>query len=1246
MALSTVEQQIFKRLGDNNVKKIVLVGEPGVGKTWMAKRSSDHAIRKQLFEFSLWVFLKRKYDFKALQESIARQLSILSITDEWEDEDDNEETKRKEEEIRGNLEQKISATLEEKKFLLILDDEGNKMNAEIEDLLDFCQKKSSKVLITASKRDSSNESEGEVVIEVKPLSLEKSLSLFQERVGETVYELPGIKQLAEAFIQKTKYLPAATIMVAKVLSYLGQHDYGRRTLESALEEACDNESYNITQLLRSGYGMLPYGILIDCCWGGSHFFRDRSVHYNELIAYWIMEGYLGRVDCIEKAYEKGHHVIMELIDCGMLKTLEVGYVIMEEAMKNLDDCHPRGFGGTASLGLANVFEDGEWEGLGRITQADGMIKTLCCGKEGQKLSTLLLDGSRPWREVVDNFPKLEQQLQTLALFNATLKSLPLPLSKMHNFRVLVLRGCDFLGNITLDNIDPSPTLEKLTVLEISGSGSLKTIPGNFFKHMPHLRSLNLSALHINSLPSSLYDLSELVWLVLRGCSCLETLGSLKNFKKLLELDLSGATSLKSIQDKRFSENKKLQTLNLSHSQIKSLPLLNDLVELTHLSLSGCTHLDRLRGISKVTRLQVLDLSDSQKIKEFHDQSLENNAALQILDLSRTSVDRLPSSINPRYLYLKGCSQLQKLPFIEALKDLEVLDLSGASSLVEIEGKFFEHLSHLRVLNLSETKVKSLPSLSNLFDLRQLLLSCCSDLVELPDLNSLKKLEMLDLSGCCALKGMSHLQTPDLPESKTECQPSLSSLSNLRHLLLKRCTKLTVLPPLESLSKLEELNLCGISSLKGNADFLRCMSHLQILDLSETLLEQLPSMSNLKNLKQLFLRGLGLKTVPDLEALTKLEVLDLSGTSVTCLPPLNNFSNLRQLLLRDCSRLEEFLHVEMPDLLGATVKELPYGISKLTHLEHLDLPNIDNIKGDDTGRIKSPPEEPNQYLWSISSFPAETLSNSDRSSVSVSSNQFLQFLEKNISFWETSFTKFHFCVHPSEGENKNGDGYLCRNELIFSDIYFRTSQFAQFKEKRSLEIRGFHHLPKGIENVLSHADCVFLTDNKFKTLLSDLSASNLLAMRGCWIERCREMKSLFCEEEAEDISKLGKTLEILGVSDAINLRSICSGNLQFEVFQNLRCLYLDCCPNLSTVFSSSQLPENLKVLQIKFCDKLETVFKQTSAERRLPNLDTLHLWELPELNGIGCALPSLQTLKVWECPKLQKLEEYIKLAESL
>ncbi|GFZ06287.1 hypothetical protein Acr_18g0004570 [Actinidia rufa] len=1045
MASSTVAQRkrkLLELLKDDEVRSIVLFGESGIGKTWTARDISSLARKRGSVDIILWVFLNRKYDRDTLCDSLAHQLSLLPSPGESEVQDGNEK-------LKG---QQISTAVSGKKLLLVLDDEGNKMNEEeimslLGSLLNLDQH-NHKVLIT---RRSVSDREDD----------KKSL-------------------------HETKYLPDAIVLMAKAFNHFAHQDSGVEKLKRSLEEAPGNETYNITHLLRSGYDLLPNCILIDCCWGGSHFFRDCGfIHYNELIAYWMIEGYLGPINCIDKAYERGHQFVMELIDFRILKkveaecvimerpTLKLDDILMERAIK-LDDCHCGGFGGATSLGLATAFSalgDDKWKGLGRITHKNGVIKTLHWGKR-PKFSTLLLDGNSLRKEFPCNFLQFNQEYQELQI---------VPL-----------------------------TSDQLTVLEISGPSSLTSIPDEFFKHMPKLRSLNLSTLLIDSLPSSLYELREIRWLILRGCSHLKKLKSLRSFKDLMVLDLSGATSLEK--------------------------------------------LNRLRGINSVDTLQVLDLSGASKFKEFHDQSLENIVGLKILDLSGTAVDHLPFSLgNPHHLYFKECTQLK--------------------------------------------------------DLSCLLLSHCSTLEELPELKSLEKLEVLDLSGCIALTGlhdksfeqMSFLWRLDLSETNINFLPSLPNVNNLRHLLLRNCSKLQVLPPLESLSKLEELNLCGSGFLtKTGATFLKDMNHLVILDLSETLLQQLPSMSNLKNLRELYLRGCpSLKAVPDLDALTKLEVLDLSGTAVGYLPSLKNFSTLNRLLLKDCPCLQEFLQIETLHLLEATVKELPYGISELTHLERLDLPNLKNTQESGNSMMK----EPNQYGWGISSLPAEKVGDNGRPPVSVSSSQFLQVVENNPLLWKTSFNKLHFSVHSFEEQDQKGDISFCRDDFAFRDIYFLTRQFSGFQMQSSLEICGFHHPPKGIDDVLCHADCIFLSDNTFERWLSDLGASNLKGLKGCWIERCREIESVFHEDE---VVKLG----------------------------------------------SLEMPLNLEVLQVKFCDELVSVFEQASPELELPNLVTLYLWELPKLKSIGiitdfeehlCNLTTRLELRCWtteSCLCLLKLSSQL------
>ncbi|XP_056159904.1 putative disease resistance protein At4g19050 [Syzygium oleosum] len=1262
------KQEILTVLSDNNVKTVVLFGE---AKTWMAKEIANSASLKGSSYGTIWVVPGYYYEGKSLVENIDFQLSVFPSNEEWE-EDDDSDVEQQEQEVDLDLKRGILKKLELMKtaagkdpyLLVVLDDvidmDQNKILLDLSDLL---QGHLLKVLITRRGSDIGigNEGNADTVrtdnvrsYEIKFLSPVESSDLLQNRVKVEVSRANGFERLSAAIGKSSSGHPGAIIMIAKAMNNVNTSE-----LDNAVEEAASIiESADIETLLQHVYKMLP-STLNKCCWHCRYLFLHHdSIHYNELIAHWLLEGYFDHHDNIEKAYEEAHRTLMELKNRGILRGKENSYVYMESDALGVDDHRRDGLSGSAYVGVASVLNDQTWAGLGRIIQTDGMIKT--SSKKRNEMSTLFIDGARFCREVPETFFQHIQRLKVLVILNPMFKRVPSPLSKMKELQVLVLRGCRLL-----ESVDEIHELTNLLALEISGACFVKEIHDDLFKLMKDLRSLNLSEVGIKRLPASVLNLGELRWLILRNCPNLEQLCDVYLLKKkealnqevlslakLEVLDFSGSDSFQRIQVKTLSPLKKLQILNLSKTSIRRMPFFHDLRELTRLLLSDCPSLARLPTLRPLLKLQILDLAKTTSLKEVQDDSQKTKTDFRVLDLTGSAVNKLPCNISSlSYLLLSGCVELPKLPSTQNLRGLEELNLSDASILEEFEDDSFEHLNSLRRLILSNTRIKALPSLSELSELRLLLLKNCKFLTKLQNLSILKKLEVVNLSGCSELviawndsfQAMSHLKTINLSETKIKSLPPDFFPVSLHHLIIRNCPEWNDLPSLEALVNLEVLDLCGAKYLIDiKLEFLSHMSKLRILNLSEIEFEQLPSLSHLTNLRELSLRGCSCK-VSKLDALKELELLDLSGTKVRSLPTLEIFSKLQQLLLRDCADLESLVNLksltelEVLDLSGTKIKEFPYETSDLTSLRKLNLRDMKHIKEIDWTKIKCIPEEFN--LGGCGSLSSEIAASSDWPSIKICGTRFFQFVEKNLLLRNTCFQKFHFSVWLP----KNSDGriYNLGDRGLLMDIKSQ-GRIPHHKElERYLEIHGSCCISSIPEHVLEHADHISLMDDSSFSHLSELVKENLRSIRSCWLDRCTNIRSIVTGEEDARVS--GK-LDFLYLCNLSSLRRMCDDTVQSEVFEGLKSLYIDCCPMLADIFPLSKLPKKLETLQIKFCEKMEKLFNpDMSAEC---NLQTLDLLELPKLERIGVMMVSLRVLKVRKCQNLENLDEVLGEAENL
>ncbi|XP_040954387.1 putative disease resistance protein At4g19050 isoform X2 [Gossypium hirsutum] len=1209
-------------------KGFALTGRPGVGKTWLAKQITESAVSPEgPFYMSLWMSLSlnQKKDEMSLFQSIARQLSIPNLGSMWEDADDIDNDDKREEVADEKLEAKVRGELNERYecyngkekggkkhmfLLVVLDCEGEVKSEDYEEIMDQIlfpkgYKNGSDIKRLTSFLITSRELGNPDFIErkVQPYSGDEAVAFLKDRVDNHV-SLPLKFQTLYADIKKrSQVLPAEIIMLAEALNHTATDE-----LDNAFDaahfilKAAEND--DVIPLLPFIYGQFPDdNCLIDCFWHSWNLLgKHGGVQYNELIARWILEGHLDLADGIRKAYNKGYNVMMELVDRGMLKMQEDNLIVLERATLGLEDRNCRELFEKSNLGLAGILEDKGRKVFERMTPTDGMMKTVKVDKKGKSVSSLLIDGSRFSREDPKKFFKEKQHLEVLALFNPRLTCIPDPIPKMNNLLLLVIRGC-----YLLQTVDCIKGLKELMALEITGSPLLKEMPKDFFTEMTKLRSLNLSALGIESLPD-VFRLTKLRRLILRNCTYLKALPKLASLKDLEVFDVSGSFNLKRLQEKSFQSFHKLRFADFSGTSIEKLPIVQTFANLTVLLVRGCVCLSGLRFMKHLHKLKVLDVSGATKIKEIFYDCFTDTDNLKILDLSETDIRFLPESLGKslRDLKLKGCSNLERLLDTKNLISLESLDLSDCSSLKGFPNNFFEHLTSLKSLDLSNSQVKSFPSHFDLPFLRHLLLKNCSfeslpesktfasfdelrNLVELdllgckspaeklPSLEHLIELEVINLSGYKALseidasfEHMSWLQVLNLSETKVSRLPKLSNPRKLRSLILNNCTQLQTSPDFDILSELEELNLRGTCSLTNiKAESLSCLPQLKTLRLSKSSFEAIQSY--LPNLKQL-------------------EVLDLSGENVEFVPSLDNLISLRQLLLGGCSKLNKLpplnllSELEVLDLSGTKVLKIGEKIWNLK-LKRLYLPEEAIEEFNNGVRRKKLEDLPLElkldhcYVSKHSEIPQGD--NVPR--IVVQGVELLKSLKKDSALLE----RIRHSIFSVRAQPKKEDNFSDSRKHIFSCIYSKIKKLpSEVKDDQCLEIQGFDVFPSDIEVLLEHATYVFLVENGFLKNLSDLKPDSLKNIRGCWLERCNNVeKSIFVEA---DLGKWG-TLEILWISNLLKLKSLYEEKVQSLSFGSIKHLYIDCCPKLETVFPSWLITENLETLQITFCDNLKTLF---------------------------------------------------------
>ncbi|KAF5187496.1 Suppressor of npr1-1 [Thalictrum thalictroides] len=1283
---------VWEWLNDEGVGIISIQGKSGMGKTLMVRHLTKRA--DNLFDCVISVSLCNQ-TFKQVLMQILDQLDGRVTTD---CEGSYVGVTKKE------LKQKVASSLENKSYLLVLDDYDYNRHGEIDvSELGFPapkeKNKSSKVLLIGPKYSSTCQYTDKVREVAECLSEDEAWLLFQGITGLDINS-PSVREVAKPLLGRFNHVPSEIV------------SQGRNAADLT-KKVCD--------LLDSGRKDV-----IDFLRFCSFFPPRKRFIKKELIWYWIVEIYRDEFNCLDldKAYEMGQNILKELIHHKLIFQDNDDQVRSHNLLRHLI-LEIFTIGSALTLTAPSLYSKAK----SSVIIENLVINSGHATDYSSQTEFLLLYGKQGCapREISDLVFGGMQRLSSLAFLHVDIVSFPEFLLNS-NLRMLVVRGCRLLQNASQIRV-----LRKLQILHLSGASSLKEIPDDIFEHMNSLQDLDLSNNQFKWLPKSFSNLGKLTTLILRGCSQLQSLPSMETCRELSVLDLSGASTLTCIPDISY----KHKALDLSATLVDKVPSPSKLKDLLYLFLRNCSEITTMPHPNAFHRLKVLDLSGATSFRIFQGDTFQRDSSLIKLDLSGTLIAELPpfsGSIKLRQLVLRNCCKLEILPplgselevldlsgctafkifkheslwcqlrrldlsktqikevpmsslqcamvqlilkeceCIEGLPNLElpklqVLDLSGSTRFKTFKDASLEKLCHLRTLNLSETQVENLPTLSQCSDLRQIILRKCFKLEMLSHLSALNKLEVLDLSGAVAFKQFQDdffgrkedFQELNLSETQVVKIPSLSGCSNLRKLILENCSKLEILPKMVC-NHLHVLDISGtrisdLSVLSGCVNLcqlvlrdcpnmktlppLHDLTRLKVLDLSGTKITEFSFLSGCKSLSQLLLRGCeNIQTLKSLKEHTRLEVLDLSGTKLEEFSLLSGCSKLRELSLQGCLKLEmmsfEDMHdLQKVDLSESPMKHLSLSFSGLVNLRTLLLKNCSFLETLPRLELLTKLDVLDLSCTKIRKFPNN-----------ISASIHLRFLKvpEGDNLWKFDSTKykdrFHFCLFALKERIRERDIYLQGQQYAFRDIYYQTSHIPQLTKEpnKFFKVCGFQTFPGGIEEVLFHVELLYLKKNSFLTRLSDLGANNVREMKDCWIENCDSMESVFYGEEVEENAALGKCLQNLWISKLSELKSLIQGIVLPESFTLLKHLYIECCPSLITVFSSHIELICLEVLKIKFCDKIASIFGEAvSGEKTLPNLKTLVLLKLPELQSIcGGELLSISNLRIIGCKKLKKL----------
>lgn len=681
VGLRPMLERILQFLSEDEVGIVGIYGMGGVGKTTLLKIINNEFLTKSHhYDVVIWVVVSRDFAANKIQQAIGTRLGLS-----WEECESQEQRALK-----------IHGVMIKKTVLLLLDDVWEGIDLQKIGIPLPQKENKSKVIFTARSLDVCSDMDAHRKLKVEFLGEEDSWKLFCDKVGgREILELQPIRYYAETIVRKCGGLPLALITIGRAMANKETEEEWKHAIEVLSRSPSELRGMEyVFTLLKFSYDNLETETLRSCFLYCSLYPEDYSIDKEQLIEYWIGEGFIDSSH-ESNVHNKGHAIIGSLKVACLLETgEEKTQVKMHDVVRSFAlwvttecGCNKGLFLVEASMGLTAAPIAKKWKEAQRISLMDNGITTLAELPECPNLLSLLLQYNSGLSRIPNAFFQFMPNLKVLDLSLTSLREIPASIN-----RLVELQHLDLSGTKLTELPEQLGHLVKLKHLDLQRTSSIRKIPQKAVSGLLQLRILNFYYSYGGWEDLSCEGVNEVGIADLECLKHLTTLGiTVKELMTLKRLD-NFSSLLKCIQYLYIKECKDLFYLQISSNS-------NFGRRLRRLSINNCYDLkylqvDKEAGDNWLPSLEVLALH-----------GLPSLTVVWKNPVSRECLQNL-QSVN-----IWHCNMLKNVSWVINLPKLEAIYLMYCKEIEEIvssdqmgDSKAFPSLKTLSIRDLPKLKI--------------------------------------------------------------------------------------------------------------------------------------------------------------------------------------------------------------------------------------------------------------------------------------------------------------------------------------------------------------------------------------------------------------------------------------------------------------------------------------------------------------------------------------------------------------